>query len=274
MISPHPALDAAAAAATEAWSAATGDRDRAWLLDAVADGADGTPTSRLDELVEASILRAIEPFALNVLSEEIGHVDNGSSTTIVIDPIDGTGNAAAGIPFAGFTAAIAVEERFVEGLTVWLDTGRRWWGHVDEPATRSTTGRTSADGAIISMIRPKRNLEAIGRLADRVDRIRVLGSSSIESALVADGVLDAFIDVGSDTHRIVDLAAAVVLVGQAGGVVVDVSGRPVEFTTEIDSRWSGVVAASRELADELIELARPAAATAQAGAAAPAESTR
>lgn len=254
---PHPALEAAATAATESWSQATAHGDRHWLLDAVAEGADGTPTSRLDELVETAILSAIAPFGLNVLSEEAGLIDNGSATTIVIDPIDGTGNASAGIPFAGFTGAIAIDDRFVEGMTVWLDTGRRWWAHVDEPSPRTTTGQTTVDGAIISMIRPKRNLDAIGRLADRVDRIRILGSSSIEAALVADGVLDAFLDVGSDTHRIVDLAAAVVLVGQAGGVVTDVFGRPVEFTTNIEGRWSGVVAASQDLADELIEVIQP-----------------
>ncbi len=262
MTTPHPALDAAAAAAAAAWTEATAQGDRAWLLHAVADGADGTPTSRLDQIAETRILEAVAPLGVNILSEEAGFIDHGSATTLVIDPIDGTGNAAAGIPFAGFTGAIAVDERFVEGLTVWLDTGRRWWGHVDVPSPRTTTGRGSAEGAIISMIRPKRNLEQIGRLAERVGRIRTLGSSSIESALVADGALDAFIDVGSDTHRIVDLAAAVVLVGQAGGVVTDVHGRAVEFTTEVDSRWSGVVAASQRLADELIELVAPAPATA------------
>lgn len=257
MVNIHPALAAAASAAQEAWSAETETRNRDWLLKAVADGADGTPTSYLDEIVEAAILRAIEPFGMNVLSEEIGLVDRASATTIVIDPIDGTGNAASGIPFAAFTAALAVDEQFTEGLTVWLDTGRRWWAHVDAPASQRTTGRTTADGAIISTIRPKRNLDSIGRLAERVDRLRVLGSTSLECALVAEGALDAHVDVGSDTHRIVDLAAAVVLVGQAGGVVTDVFGRPVEFTTEIASRWSGVVAATQDLADELIELAAP-----------------
>lgn len=257
MTTVHPALSAAAEAASVAWAQAVGGKDRDWLLGAVADGADGTPTSRLDELVESAILRAIDPYGLNVLSEEIGHLDNGSSTTIVIDPVDGTGNAAAGIPFAGFTAAIAIEERFVEGLTVWLDTGRSWWAHVDEPSARRTSGRTTADGAVLSMIRPKHNLEAIGRIAGRVDRMRILGSSSIEAALVGDGVLDAFLDAGSDTHRIVDLAAAVVIVGRAGGVVTDVYGRAVDFTTEIDRRWSGVVAATPALAEELIELVVP-----------------
>mgnify|MGYP002631726083 CR=1 FL=1 len=252
----HPALQAASEAAIEAWTRAVSTGGRDHLLEAVAEGADGTPTSRLDALVESAILEAVDHLDVNILSEEIGHLDRGSSTTLVIDPVDGTGNASAGIPFSAFTGAIAVEERFVEGLTHWFDTGRQWWAHVDEPTGLRTTGRQRLDGAIVSMIRPKGDGAGFLSVARRTDRVRVLGSSSIEAALVADGVLDAAFDPGSRTHRIVDLAAAVVLVCRAGGVVVDVHGRPLTFTTDIAGRWSGVAAASQELADEIVELLR------------------
>jgi len=249
-----PVLDAAASAACNAWTSAVARYDRAELIEIVAEGADLTPTTRLDDIVESAIVAAIEPHGVDVLSEEIGHIDNGSDTTIVIDPIDGTGNAAAGVPFSAFTGAIARDGRFVEGLTVWLTTGKRWWAHVDHPSPLRTTGRRSLDGAVVSMIRPKGSGAGFLAVAGRCDRVRILGSSSIEAALVADGSLDAFLDAGSDTHRIVDLAAAVVLVEQAGGVVADTRGRPVEFTVEIDRRWSGVVAATAELAEELVDV--------------------
>ncbi len=232
--------------------------DRDALLAQVAQGADGTPTSRLDQLVETAILRAVERYGCNVLSEEIGHVDLGSATTLVIDPVDGTGNAAAGIPVSAFTGAIAVDGRFVEGLTMWLTTGDVWWAHVGQESVLQTTGRRSLDGAIVSMIRPKGEASGFLAVARRCDRVRILGSSSIEAALVCSGALDASVDAGSRTHRIVDLAAAVVLAERAGGAVVDVHGRPVEFTTEIDARWSGVVAATPELAAELVEVIRAA----------------
>lgn len=220
----------------------------------MATGADGTPTSRLDDVVEQAILRAVEPFGVNILSEEAGWIDHGSSTTLVIDPIDGTGNAAAGVPFCAFTGAIAVEDRFTEGLTRWLDTGRQWWAHSGTESPYRTTGRRELDGAIVSMIRPKKDPRGFLAVAERASRVRVLGSSSIEAALVADGSLDAAFDPGSRTHRIVDLAAAVVLVESAGGVVVDLHGQPVQFTTAIEGRWSGIAAASPELAAEIIEL--------------------
>ena len=63
-------------------------------------GADGTPTSQVDKIAENTVLMYIEshkvPF--NVLSEEIGFVDNGASDTLILDPIDGTRNAVLGIP--------------------------------------------------------------------------------------------------------------------------------------------------------------------------------
>lgn len=257
-MTPHPALVAASEAASHAWAEAVARFDRAALLEPVADGADGTPTSRIDHLVEAAILSAVEPFGLDVVSEEIGHVDRGSSTAMVVDPVDGTGNATAGIPISAFTAAIAIDGRFTEGLTHWFADGRTWWAHVDEPLTPRTSGRTTLDGALVSMIRPKGDAAGFLAIAARAERIRVLGSSSIEAALVADGVLDAFVDAGSRTHRLVDLAAAAVIVDRAGGAMIDVHGEPITFTTAVDTRWSGVVAATATLAEEIVAEVRGA----------------
>lgn len=250
----HGALRSAADAASIAWRNAVQNHDRHALLATVREGADRTATSLLDDLVESAIFAAVEPFGYNILSEEIGFIDYGSETTLIIDPIDGTGNAAAGVPFCAFTGAIADGDRFTEGLTHWLDTGHEWWAHVDRPSALATSGRRHLDGAIVSMIRPKHDPRGFLAIADRADRTRVLGSSSIEAALVASGNLDAAFDAGSDTHRIVDLAAAVVLVESAGGAVVDLYGRPLGFTTDITGRWSGIAAATPELAQEIIDI--------------------
>jgi hypothetical protein len=59
-------------------------------------GADGTPTMRLDILVDTAVAEVVDKHRVNLLSEEIGVIDNGSSVTLVVDPVDGTANAAAG----------------------------------------------------------------------------------------------------------------------------------------------------------------------------------
>jgi len=68
---------------------------------------------------------------------------------------------------------------------------------------------------------------------------------------VAEGATDAFADAGSDTHRIVDLAAALLIVPAAGGAVLDAHGRPLDLDPDLTRRWSGVVAATPALAEQL-----------------------
>ncbi len=249
---PHASLAAAADAARSAYVAARRRFDREALAEIVGDGADGTPTMRIDRLVEDAVLDACSRCRVNVLSEEAGFVDAGAAVTMVVDPVDGSANAAAGVPLACFAGALAVDGNAVEALTVWLDTGRRWWARAGEPAPFRTSGRRALDGAAISMLRPHHaTRDAWWRVAARAGRVRVLSCSTLEAVLVAEGATDGFCDAGSDTHRLVDLAAAVVTVPAAGGVVVDAAGRPITIHPDLTRRWSGVVAATGDLADDL-----------------------
>jgi myo-inositol-1(or 4)-monophosphatase len=217
-------------------------------------GGDGTPTFLLDELVEAPVLDVFERHGVNVLSEEIGWIDRGSAVTVVVDPVDGTANAAAGVPLAAFAAALAIDGDVVEALALWLDADRWWWAHRDHPSARRTTGRTQLAGAAVSMLRPRpATLPAWTRIATVADRVRVLGTSVIEGCLVADGAIDAFCDPGGDVHRIVDLAATALVVERAGGAVLDLHGRPFTLEPDLSLRWSGVVAATEALAVEMVD---------------------
>lgn len=248
----HPVLRDAAAAALSAYHRAIGSTPRSELAATAGIGADGTATYALDVIVEAPVLDVLERHGVNVLSEEIGWVDRGSSLTVVMDPVDGTANAVAGVPLCAFGAALAIDGELVEALVVWLDGERRWSARRDEAGPTTTSGRRTLDGAAVSMLRPRPSTtEAWSRVAARAERVRVLGSSLLEGCLVADGAIDAFCDPGGDVHRIVDLAATQLVVEAAGGVVRDARGRPLTLTPDLSLRWSGIVAASAELADEL-----------------------
>ena len=71
-------------------------------------GADGTPTDEIDKIAENAVLRYVEAngIKVNILSEEIGFVDNGAEETMVLDPIDGSNNSVAGIPLYTISMAI------------------------------------------------------------------------------------------------------------------------------------------------------------------------
>lgn len=144
-----------------------------------------------------------------------------------------------------------IDGQFTEAMTCWLHTGERWWASRTESTLR-TSGCTTLSEAAVSMLRPHaRNRDAWWRIASTATRVRILSCSTLESVFVATGVTDAFLDAGSDTHRLMDIAAAVVLVESAGGTVIDAFDRPIGFDTDLTKRWSGIVAATEELAHEL-----------------------
>lgn len=217
-------------------------------------GADGTPSKHIDVFVEDAILEAVEPTGVNILSEERGWIDHGSAFTLVVDPVDGTANAAAGVPLSCFSAAIAEDHTFTHAMTSWLHTDDRWFSSMKESEYR-VSGTTSVADAAVSLLRPhSSNVHAWNQVAAQAKRVRVLGCSTLDGVLVATGASDAFVDANSDTHRIMDIAAAAVLVPASGGVVRDLHDRPIEFDIDLTRRWSGVVASSESLAAELIDL--------------------
>ncbi|MFD4294717.1 inositol monophosphatase family protein [Rhodococcus sp. NPDC058532] len=252
----NPALRSAAAAAVRAYHDAVASYPPATLAAVAMDGADGTPTMFVDVLVEDAIIAAATAAGVNVLSEERGWVDVGSAVSLVVDPVDGSANAAAGVPLSCFSAAVVVDGEFTEALTVWLHTGQQWWAARNR-SEFTTSGCRDLRGAAVSVLRPHaRNWQAWTRVADAAKRIRILSCSTIDAAFVATGAVDAFVDAGSDTHRLMDIAAATVLVGASGGAVLDAFDRPIEFDTDLTRRWSGIVAATPELAGELREVIR------------------
>jgi myo-inositol-1(or 4)-monophosphatase len=245
-------LTAAAAAAADAFGRARATVPADELRHEVGIGGDGTPTSRLDEIVDAAVIDAAARFGVNILSEEAGWLDRGSAVTLVVDPVDGTANALAGVPLCTFSGAIVVDDRPVEALTRWLDTGRDWACGPGGGAQWRTTGRASLNGAAVSLLRPQPvNWDAWQVIAQRSARVRILSCSTLEAILVCSGSTDAFADAGGDVHRYVDLVAAQVYAAAAGAVVTDALDRPIEFSTDLSKRWSGIVAATGELADEL-----------------------
>jgi myo-inositol-1(or 4)-monophosphatase len=216
---------------------------------------------RIDAIIEEAIADVLHEHRINMLSEEAGWIDEGSAFTLVVDPLDGSANAAAGVPLACFSAAVAVDGRFIEAATVWLETGDTWAGTADGQVRIGgpwvTTQRTGLRGAAVSMLRPHPHTrEGWWRVCEQAARVRILSCTTLEAMLVLQGSTDAFVDAGSDTHRLVDLVAALVLIPGVGGAVQDVNGRAIELDLDLTKRWSGIIAATPRLADEIAAAVR------------------
>jgi myo-inositol-1(or 4)-monophosphatase len=86
------------------------------------------------------------------------------------------------------------------------------------------------------------------QLPERALRVRMLGSAAIDLAWVAHGRTDAAITIGAKPW---DIAAGIILVREAGGIVTDGSGSRHTFLA------TSLVAAAPQLLGQIVDLMGP-----------------
>jgi myo-inositol-1(or 4)-monophosphatase len=203
-------------------------------------GEGGDTAYVIDRAAEDAIFEQLQDLdePLTAVSEERGEIRiaGGGDVRVVIDPVDGSLNAKRGLPFACVSIAIASGPRMSDvevGCVAELDPrisaddeprrGRDWWALKGEGAFR--------DGEPLAPLRPG-PLEVLGLETVRPElvaaaataiesvearRVRALGSVAMALCLVAAGQLDAMLSLRP--IRSVDVAAAQLLVTEAGGAV-------------------------------------------------------
>ncbi|HXY87290.1 MAG TPA: bifunctional fructose-bisphosphatase/inositol-phosphate phosphatase [Candidatus Acidoferrales bacterium] len=205
-------------------------------------GADGTPTTRMDQVAEDAAITALknQDLAVRIVSEEIGEHVIGESPvcTVVLDPIDGTYNALKNIPF--YSISIAIANNDLAHITFAyirdLYTKREYWASKGEGAYSNdvqlhVSHTNNLNEFSVSIYGYKRNVERMVKLTNHIRRVRILGCASLELALVAAAKLDAFVDLRG-TLRVTDVAAGIRLVEEARGAVTDDCGQGL--TTPLD----------------------------------------
>lgn len=231
--------------------------------DEICIGADGTPTARIDKVAENAVLMFLERegIELNVLSEEIGFVDRGGEETLVLDPIDGSNNAVAGIPY--YTVSLAVGRNSLSGIRLGylrnLVTEESYWAEKGKGAFKN--------GERINVRKPDyRHLFIMNytgkyahpeafMIAKRVNTSRNMGCSSLEMVLLAEGKADAFVMYSENyvrCERVVDIAASALILREAGGEVFDMDGNVLDMPFDLEHRSNTVAVSERRVFDYLI----------------------
>lgn len=192
------------------------------------------PVSEADRTVQRLVqerLATLFPADAFLGEEEPAGTAPAARRLWVLDPVDGTANYLTGLPLYAVSLAVLVAGRPVAGA-IALPAGRevlvvqaRWGG-----------GTTWAGEPVWLMTRPpdRRSLLMAGlpggfasqfrwRRAPRWPAdVRTLGSIAVELALVARGSLGYAL---FRRPRVWDVAAGVLLVQEAGGVVLEWAGR-------------------------------------------------
>jgi len=203
-------------------------------------GADGTPTKKIDLVAERCFLRCLRqhPICRVLVSEELGTCTmEGEKGTIFLDPIDGTFNAVAGIPFYALSVAYAEDGIVRKGYVKNLADGETFYAELGEGAYLngeeiSVSGTSLLEESAMSVYGRKFDPTPVLHLGKKIRRWRLLGASAIELCYVASGRLDGFIDV-RDTLRVTDAAAGKLICEEAGGEVTDLEGNYLCFPDEV-----------------------------------------
>ncbi len=168
-----------------------------------------------------------------ILSEEVGVIDNTSSYKWIIDPIDGTVNFAHGIPLNCVSIGIEKDGEMVMAAVFNPHMNELFFAEKGKGATlndkpihvseQSETLKaclvTGFPYTYINM--PNGPLEIFERFIRKGVPVRRLGSAAIDLCWVAAGRFDGFYE-----HKLEpwDSAAGYLIVEEAGGKVTDFEG--------------------------------------------------
>lgn len=216
-------------------------------------GAFGTATKYVDKIAEDAAIGYLRKSKarVDILSEEIGFIDNKGKYTFVLDPIDGTRNAYRGIPFYSVSLAIGKSKLSdVEyGIVKNIPTGDIFTAEKGHGAflngTRIGTPEIP-DNEPLSSLALGKNYDKVTISLAKKDKVRSLGSASLEMCMVAIGALDYYV-IGKDYLRIVDIASSTLILREAGGIVKNIYGNELDMSFDLHER-SSVVAACSEYA--------------------------
>lgn len=204
--------------------------------------------------------------------ESAEHYVPGDGGVWVVDPIDGTHNFLRGIPY--WNVSIAYVEHGRRTLGAVYDPphdelfharrGHGAWRRTASGEVRLTAGRPAGlEGGIIALGHhdryPDPRYTAIRRELLRThSAFRNFGAAALSLAHVADGRLDAFIEVSLSAW---DVMAALLLIEEAGGCVGPypgvhgLTGRGPVIATA--AARDGVIARITECCEALLEQASP-----------------
>ena len=201
--------------------------------------ADQTPVTEADVRAEQTIRTLLtERFPdYGFYGEETGQHDLGAESVWLVDPIDGTKSFVRQCPFFSTQIALLRAGQLVLGVSsapaygeiAWAERGGGAYLN-DRPIRVSQTAELAASivstGNLKTLARSAQ-WARLGALIGQVNRIRGYGDF-VHYHLLARGALEVVIE--SDVN-ILDIAALVVIVREAGGTFTDLAGGQITLQT-------------------------------------------
>ena len=211
-------------------------------------GAGGDISMQIDLIAENIVIDTLENKNVNLLliSEELGEQYIGnkekaikSQNVLIIDPVDGSNNAVRGIPYCSISIAYAIGRTINDikkAVILDLNTKDIYWAIKGEGAYLNNkeihvSDLDITDKCFFELNLPMKNffkhIDNLRPIFRRFFRIRVLGSSALTLCQLAKGSMEAFINL-RETNRLVDVAAGILILKEAGGEIFSLTGSKIE----------------------------------------------
>ena len=193
-------------------------------------GRCGDLVTEADHAAEEVVLDLLqrETPEIGVLAEESGRRQAPGDLEWCVDPLDGTTNYAHGFPFFGTSIGLTWRGMPLLGALAAPALGELYWaapglGSWCNGQPLAVTGCDRLEDALLAtgfaydrFTRLDNNYAEFAYFTHRTHGVRRAGAAALDLAYVASGRLDGYWERGLSSW---DLAAGVVLVEQAGGLV-------------------------------------------------------
>ncbi|XP_048385999.1 inositol monophosphatase 1 isoform X1 [Stegostoma tigrinum] len=216
-----------------------------------------------DQNVEKMIIGTLkEKFPSHSFIGEESVADGAASIltdnpTWIIDPIDGTTNFVHRFPFVAVSIGFSVNKQSEIGIVYScvedkMYTARKGQGAFCNGKRLKVSGQEDISKAlIVTELGSNRTPEVLKTVLSNMEKlisipshgVRALGTAAVNMCMVATGGADAYYEMGIHCW---DMAAAALIVLEAGGVVLDISGGPFDLMSR-----RVIAASSRAIAERI-----------------------
>ncbi|HMK94166.1 MAG TPA: inositol monophosphatase family protein [Candidatus Limnocylindrales bacterium] len=239
---------------------------------ALGRGAGGDVMKPVDLAAENAIVDTLKQHdvSFTLVSEESGVKKFGAQAGecyVTVDPIDGTTNFTRGLPF--YACSIAVSDKpMLENVYVGLVadlfhdvtyTAFKGKGAFRDGEKIKPSKNSSLDDAIIGLDLNTYKIDIIAprltALIGKTKHIRHFGANALELCYVADGLTDGFVDLRGKL-RTTDVAAAFLILKEAGGTVSTADNQAVNVELDPQKTLVFVASANMQIHEKILSLVK------------------
>lgn len=219
--------------------------------------SDGSPVTIADKKINSMVIKEMSSrfMAYGIIGEEESNSDYGMGTKWFCDPIDGTLAYTWGVPTSMFSLALVIDGKAKLGVTYDPYQNKMYTAidgqgsfcngkkiHVSDTELEQGIVATTADTKRIS-----KGVNYIQKLGSANTHLATFSGAVYKAMHVANGRFVGYIEEMLNAH---DIAAAQVIVEEAGGKVTGIDGQPLDFSKPL----KGAVVSNGKVHEDLLKL--------------------